>query len=1568
MCISDKSRLQQYLTEGYTQKTGKLDVFLLPHWEQLHVSEIFTPSILVDDQNEKMETFERQGSLREMHSNKLAGDQRLRSYKKLLYNGNELEKRVFLVGEAGAGKTTFCKHLTDMWCQTNHTNEERRPAFLQQLEDVTVLKQFRYLFYISCRFAEEKETILDMINNQLFNDNKMKEVAINVLKHNPEDCFIIVDGADEWKGSPSSETGRREDIAGLPGMAGVENCVILITSRPWRFQALSKKTQKTFRCLKLKGIADVKMLVESILRKMEYPKPVRSSINFLKQVNVNDMSELMESPLLLIIVLGCWIDDKFLHEIMCINYIKMIQSFIHRLKGHSGWSSSESRLLHFPNLHDLETKWEQQSNELPPLLSTYTFLQRYAGLFLPLGHLGFDLLLGKKEQSLIFSKAVLTKYLRADNENDESVNVCLALGILSKAETTMRGIEKLESYAFCHKTFQEFFAALWLASKYTNEKSKLYKCIRNVTDLYDYEIMITFLCTFDPNTGKKFWLEIAEVIETYKALEIENTLEVKMHWPKMELQNLVCKQIEKQRFDLKDNTPNQVCYYIPYIMIRGVISHEEIMLLCRVMEEYSCNVKGVYVDLFEPGQQALSILRLTSSCCGLKHLNFKYHGTPVEERQSDSLEHLLCVRGHTHISCYRGIDLQKQNKLENLNIIRFPVKNLLLPVKGARLTSINLSEIKMDHHNLIQLSGSLSSYSVLERLTLKELRCSEHGRYMCCIPVLDLKKHNKLEELKLSTLSVEGLKLPMEGARITSLSLSSDNVTMNHHGFQQLSKILSFLSDIKDLFLNGVACSKHRYMCCLSVLDLRRHKKLEKLVLEDLYVGGLMLPMEGVGFRSLHLDNIAIKTHHGLEQLSRSLSSMSDVECLKLNKLTCSEHEYRRCILVLDLQKHKQLEILDLKDLSVEGLLLPMEEAGIRSLSLYDITMTHHGLEQLSRSLSFLSDTEDLSLDIVRCRKHKYKCWIPALDLQKHNTLEILCLKDLSVEGLLLPMEEVGIRSLSLDHVTMTHHGLEQLSRSLSFLSDTEDLSLDSVSCSEHNDGRCCLPVLDLQKQNMLNTMSLKYSSVEGLLLGGKVRSLSLYRTMTHHGIEQLSRSLSYLSDTNNLSIDNVRCSEHKDLCCGPVLDLQKKNNLKTLCLQYLFVEGLLLPSEGARIRSLSLDHVTMIHHGLEQLSRYLSSLTDTEKMSLDNVRCSEHKYKCCIPVLDLQKQNMLNTLSLQDLAVEGMLLPREGARIRSLSLDNVTMTHHGLEQLSRYLSSLTDTEKMSLKHVHCSEHKYKCCIPVLDLQKQNMLNTLSLQDLAVEGLLLPSEGARIRSLSLDHVTMTHHGLEQLSRYLSSLTDTEKMSLDDVRCSEHNYKCCIPVLDLQKQNMLNTLSLQDLAVEGMLLPREGASIRSLSLDNVIMTHHGLEQLSRYLSSLTDTKKMSLKHVCCSEYIYKCCIPVLDLQKQNMLNTLSLQDLAVEGLLLPSEGARIRFLSLDNVIMTHHGLEQLSRYLSSLTDTKKMSLKHVRCSEHIYKCCIPVLDLQKHTKQCKIKVVPDSPALAQKVTFFWYVKK
>ena len=1553
--------LQEYLREAYT-RAKKLDITLLPEWAQLHVSEIFSTAIL-------------------------AGDKQLRAYKEIFYKDGKLQNRVVLLGDAGRGKTTFCKHLTDIW---------QGSTSVSQFCDIDVLTKFDYLFYVSCRFAKEEETILHMIIDQVLGgDDKMTlvRVARYVLQYFPNLCLIIVDGFDEWAGSPTSETGRMGDIAGLPGLAGIEDCVILITSRPWRFNALFQDEQKIFKRLKIDGILNVKELSQQILLKLEDPTPEKSAKEFLRQVEERKMSDLMKIPLILIIALRGWVGDnddemvRSLHKSMCINYINMMQSFIRRSKGQAGWSSSESKLRQLvPNLENLEIKWGQKSNELPPVFSHYKDVQRYAGLLLSVGHLAFDLLLETEKQSLVFSKAKVKKYLPADAENDESINACLALGIISKAETTTRGLKKLESYAFCHKTFQEFFAALWLASNYQTEKTKL--CINTTDTLQGLEILIRFLCGFDPVLGKDFWIYVTDEVKAGQSV----------HWE--DVQKLACICMAEHEVDTRDQMACQIYFCIPHIMITEFTSDEDIMLLCHVLEEYDNCVKSVEVYYLKSQEQTKNICKSISHGSGLQSLiiasstrsnvripvlDLQKHNNleklklediaveclllPVEEAAITSLclyivtmthnvlEQLVkslpsCIHlgelylnevkcnEHLDSVCISVLDLRKSNAMMRLELKYISVEGLLLPVEGSTITLLKLNRVTMTHHGLKQMEQSLGSCSSLVEINLNTVRCSEHAADSACIPVLNLQKHNKLKKFEMQYISAEGLLLPAEGATITSLRL--DNVTMTHHGLKQLGQSSVSCSSLVEINLNTVRCSEHAAdSACISVLYLQKHNKLRKLELHYISVDGMLLPVEGATITSLKLDNVTM-THHGLKQLINALLSSFSPAALNLRTVQCSEHIDSVCIFVMCLQNSHNLKKLELNDICVEHLPLPVECARTTSLYLCNVILSHNCFKQLGgTSFSLL---EGLYLKNVECREHGIGVCTPYMDLRKQNILKQLILDNISIEGLLLPEEVFSITSLCLYNLTIPYHSLEKVVKFVSLCPDLEELDVREVKCVGHDDTEC-LPVLDIQKHNKLKTLILDTISVESLVLpleGATITLLWLYNLkFTHHSLEQVVKFVSLCPDLEELDVREVKCVEHDDTVCIPVLDIQKHNKLKTLVLDTISVESLVLPLDGATFTLLWLYNLTITHHSLEQVVKFASLCPGLEDLDVRELKCVEHDDTVCIPVLDIQKHNKLKTLVLDTISVESLVLPLDGATFTLLWLYNLTITHHSLEQVVKFASLCPGLEDLDVREVKCVEHDDTVCIPVLDIQKHNKLKTLVLDTISVESLVLPLDGVTFTLLWLYNLTITHHSLEQVVKFASLCPGLEDLDVREVKCVEHDDTVCIPVLDIQKHNKLKTLVLDTISVESLVLPLDGATFTLLRLYNLTITHHSLEQVVKFASLCPGLEDLDVRKVKCVEHNDTECIPVLGLQKHNNLNALVLDTISVESLVLPLEGVTFTSLFLLNLTITHHSLEQIVKFVSVCPGLEELDVRKVKCVEHDDTVCIPVLDLQKH---------------------------
>ena len=470
--------------------------------------------------------------------------------------------------------------------------------------------------------------------------------------------------------------------------------------------------------------------------------------------------------------------------------------------------------------------------------------------------------------------------------------------------------------------------------------------------------------------------------------------------------------------------------------------------------------------------------------------------------------------------------------------------------------------------------------------------------------------------------------------------------------------------------------------------------------------------------------------------------------------------------------------------------MLPLEVATITLLQLYNLTITHHSLEQVVKFVSLCPGLEGLDVRNVKCVEHDDTVCIPVLDIQKHNNLKNLVLDTRSVESLMLPDGETTITLLGLHNLTITHHSLEQIVKFVSLCPSLEELHVREVKCVEHDD-TVCIPVLDIQKHNNLKKLVLDTRSVESLMLPDGETTITLLGlhnlTITHHSLEQIVKFVSLCPSLEELHVREVKCVEHDDTVCIPVLDIQKHNNLKKLVLDTRSVESLMQPDGETTITLLGLYNLTITHHSLEQIVKFVSLCPGLEGLYVREVKCVEHDDTVCIPVLDIQKHNNLKNLELDTRSVESLMLPDGETTITSLGLYNLTITHHSLEQIVKFVSLCPGLEKLAVGKVKCAEHDDTVCIPVLDIQKHNKMKSLVLDTISVESLLLPKGGVSITSLVLYNLTITHHSLEKVVKFVSLCPGLEVLDVREVKCVEHDDTECIPVLDLQKHNNLKTL-------------------------------------------------------------------------------------------------------------------------------------------------------------------------------------
>ena len=880
------------------------------------------------------------------------------------------------------------------------------------------------------------------------------------------------------------------------------------------------------------------------------------------------MSKIMKPPLMLIFAIAIWESERSLPKSICINYIKIIESFIHRFQTKLEEVITENTKM---NVQMLLDKYSESANLLPNLFSNYEISRRHAGLFLSLGHLAFDFLLGQEKQLLVFQKDVCKMY--GINEVDGSLKLCLELGILTKLESTMRGIKRTENFQFCHKSFQEFFAALWFSTKYTGEDSKekltLHSRIANEDDLLNYGDLLTFLCGLHVEAGTDFWTNIAQKnINLYRREEI---------------QNLILNTVKEAR-DCCGHQEKQVYYYINHVLMDKGTSDEDVSLL--------------YDIIIQSNSAYLKSLAIRNKMC---LTSFQYHSI------LSSVTNLMTL---------------------NSSSISGQTNDLVLPSqKQAQLFHINLDNLVLSHDNLVQTCTSMSTLSSLEYLILTNLSCSDDGD-RCHLSVLDLHRHHRLMLLELNKTSISGLLLPSQ-EQLQLQYLYLDNLVLSNDNLVQLCTSLSSLSTLMKLRLTNLSCSDDGGSCHLPVLDLHRHHKLLDLKLNKISVSGLILPsQEQPQLLGLYLYNLVL-SHDNLVQLCTLLSSLTSLLNLELTNLSCSDDGDRCHLSVLDLQRHHRLWDIKLDKISISGLLLPsQEQSELWILYLDNLVLSHDNLVQLCTSLSSLSTFMELRLTNLSCSDDGGSCRLSVLDLHRHHRLRRMKLDKISISGLLLPSQEQSqLQYLDLDNLVLSHDNLVQLCTSLSSLSTLMELRLTNLSCSDDG-GSCRLSVLDLHRHHrLLRRMKLDKISISGLLLPSQEQSQLQYLdldnlVLSHDNLVQLCTSLSSLSTLMELRLTNLSCSDDGDRCHLSVLDLQRHHRLKWLKLDMISISGLIFPSQGqSKRRYLYLDNLVLSHDNLVQLCTPLSSLSTGNIRKLDNLSCSDHSSICCTAIQDIYKQ-----------------------------------------------------------------------------------------------------------------------------------------------------------------------------------------------------------------------------------------------------------------------------------------------------------------------------------------------------------
>ncbi|KAH3710906.1 hypothetical protein DPMN_070404 [Dreissena polymorpha] len=398
------------------------------------------------------------------------------TYKELFYTDDtKSNRRVYVQGEPGSGKSTFAAKLVHDWCDENRPSTAA-PNKNASFDDVLIIQNFQFIFFLSLGESRGQTEVTHMIKQQIidtmYSDEKrdvMYTLLLRIIE--TEICLVICDGLDEWV-APDGSNLAEPSMAGFPK----DKCAVLTTSRPWKLADERIKNSRIDILVEIEGISDSATFSERVLRCiLDKSKDLETTAWEIRCFIVKrGLESLSNSPMLYTLVICTWVDTMEEEEhlngsSLCALYTTFLESLCKKANDTTGF---------FNDLNPPHVKCFSRTSYLRPIIQNVDVISKAA----------FHLLFSpEKEKSIVFNDQELSNYLTPSEQE-----FALKAGLISKRKTK-RALNS--SISFIHKSMQEFLAAYHIAHNAHLIDDVISGYLGRYSDAYlDISQVFIFLC------------------------------------------------------------------------------------------------------------------------------------------------------------------------------------------------------------------------------------------------------------------------------------------------------------------------------------------------------------------------------------------------------------------------------------------------------------------------------------------------------------------------------------------------------------------------------------------------------------------------------------------------------------------------------------------------------------------------------------------------------------------------------------------------------------------------------------------------------------------------------------------------------------------------------------------------------------------------------------------------------------------------------------------------------------------------------------------------------------------